>query len=193
MFYIKARRDVLVTSLNLFTGTQQTNIIEVYTRAGTYNGHELDQDGWTLIYTKNIQQFGRNTITELGGFDTGVEIKGGSTQSFFIYAGTGNYVMYDQGVLFFPGFIPHSVTVIRFDMRITCRAGNVEGQLFSSDASIEFYEGASACGRSSFYIHINFYVSPFCAMLTGVGISSFFSGVYANQVYSPRVFRGEVM
>ncbi|KAL7521998.1 hypothetical protein ACHAWX_007140 [Stephanocyclus meneghinianus] len=141
MFYIKARRDVLVTSLNLFTGTQQTNIIEVYTRAGTYNGHELDQDGWTLIYTKNIQQFGRNTITELGGFDTGVEIKGGSTQSFFIYAGTGNYVMYDQG--------------------------NVEGQLFSSDASIEFYEG--------------------------VGISSFFSGVYANQVYSPRVFRGEVI
>jgi hypothetical protein len=156
MFYIKARRDVLVTSLNLFTGTQQTNVIEVYTRAGTYNGHELDQDGWTLIYTKNIQQLGRNTTTELGGFDTGVEIKGGSTQSFFIYAGTGNYVMYDQCVLFLPTFASDLVPSIRLDMCITCNAGNVEGQLSSLDASIEFYEGGSACCRSSFYIHINF-------------------------------------
>eukprot|EP00804_Cyclotella_cryptica_P000221 CCRYP_016193-RE/>CCRYP_016193-RE protein AED:0.07 eAED:0.07 QI:2112/1/1/1/0.92/0.8/15/2046/391 len=141
MFYLKARRDVLVSSLNLFTGAQQTNIIDVYTRAGTYNGHELDPDGWTLVYTRNIQQFGRNTITELGGFDKSVEVKGGTTQSFFIYTGTGNYVMYDTG--------------------------NVEGQLFSSDASLEFYEG--------------------------VGITSLFSGVYADEVYSPRVFKGEII
>eukprot|EP00804_Cyclotella_cryptica_P000220 CCRYP_016193-RA/>CCRYP_016193-RA protein AED:0.08 eAED:0.08 QI:176/1/1/1/0.93/0.81/16/2046/995 len=167
MFYLKARRDVLVSSLNLFTGAQQTNIIDVYTRAGTYNGHELDPDGWTLVYTRNIQQFGRNTITELGGFDKSVEVKGGTTQSFFIYTGTGNYVMYDTGALFFPGFVHDFVPCICFDMCIACNPGNVEGQLFSSDASLEFYEG--------------------------VGITSLFSGVYADEVYSPRVFKGEII
>eukprot|EP00970_Alexandrium_tamarense_P016534 scaffold6744_cov103-Alexandrium_tamarense.AAC.1 len=49
MFQVKAvRRDIKVTSLSFFSGSVNTDLVEVYTRPGEYIDHELSQDGWEL-------------------------------------------------------------------------------------------------------------------------------------------------
>eukprot|EP00804_Cyclotella_cryptica_P000077 CCRYP_013734-RC/>CCRYP_013734-RC protein AED:0.05 eAED:0.05 QI:386/1/1/1/0.62/0.55/9/209/1800 len=113
MFDLMASRDVVVRSFDFYTDAARYDVVEVYTRLGGYSGNELVVSGWTLIHSKNVTQMGRNTLTTLGDFDTGVTIRAGSTQSFFIY--TGFYIMYDKGT--------------------------VEGQVLASDASLVIYEG----------------------------------------------------
>jgi hypothetical protein len=113
MFDLMASRDVVVRSFDFYTDAARTDVVEVYTRPGSYSGNEREESGWTLIYSKNVTQMGRNILTKLGDFNTGVEIHAGVIQSFFIY--TGFYIMYD--------------------------VGNVEGQVLASDASLKIYEG----------------------------------------------------
>lgn len=95
MFDLTSKQDVTVKSFSFYTDAARNDVIQVYTRPGSYQGNELVQSGWHLIYSKNVNQKGRDVPTELGDFDTGVNISAGSTQAFFI---TSNfYIMYDKG------------------------------------------------------------------------------------------------
>ena len=114
MFYLRALRDVVVTSFDFYASAINTDLVQVYTRPGTYTGFELSSDGWRLVYDNpSLSQLGRNAPTSLGDFNTGVPIPAGSFQSFFIYSP--NKLMY--------------------------KAGTTEGSRFSIDNMMEFYEG----------------------------------------------------
>jgi hypothetical protein len=136
MFQIKAKRDIAVTSFDFYGSSIRRDLVEVYTRAGSYKGHELSETGWTLLFSDDVDQLGRNDLAQIGGLDTEVAIAADEVQSFFIW--TENVLMYS--------------------------GGNREGGLHSSNDAVEFYEG--------------------------IGITSKFSGNYADEVYSPRVFSG---
>ena len=113
MFDLTASRDVIVRSFGFYTDAIRNDVVEVYTRPGSYSGYEGDEAGWILIHSKSVDQMGRNVLTELGDFDTDVTIKEGATQAFFI---TSNYyLMYDKGT--------------------------AEGQVLNSDGSLSIYEG----------------------------------------------------
>lgn len=97
MFDLTSKRDVTVKSFDIYTDAVRNDVIQVYTRPGTYQGHELAQAGWELIFSKNVFQMGRDVPTELSGFSSTVTIPAGSTQAFFI---TSNfYIMYDKGTV----------------------------------------------------------------------------------------------
>ena len=113
MFDLTASRDVIVRSFGFYTDAIRNDVVEVYTRPGSYSGYEGDEAGWILIHSKSVDQMGRNVLTELGDFDTDVTIKEGATQAFFI---TSNYyLMYDKGT--------------------------AEGHVLNSDGSLSIYEG----------------------------------------------------
>lgn len=123
MFDLTASRDVVVRSFDFYTDAARTDVVEVYTRPGSYIGNELVVSGWTLIYSKNVTQMGRTILTKLGDFNTGVAVLAGSTRSFFIY--TGFYIMYDRGT--------------------------AEGQVLASDASLTINQGEAV--RTVFDLH----------------------------------------
>lgn len=125
MFNLMASRDTVIHSFDIYTGDVRNDVIEVYTRPGGYKGHEVDESGWILVYSKPVSQMGRTVLTELGDFDTGVTILGGSIQSFYIYSASSNYVMYDTG--------------------------SVEGGAHASDASLTLYQGRLVHGHSSIF------------------------------------------
>ena len=116
VFDLKASRDVAITSFDIYTDSTRNDAIEVYTRSGSYKGHEGNGTGWLLVYNKTVSQMGRLILTELGDFDEGVTIQGGSSQSFYIFSE--HTIMYDKG--------------------------SVEGEVFSSDDSLTLYEGKIA-------------------------------------------------
>jgi hypothetical protein len=138
MFEVRVTRSIAVSSLDFFSGNSNTEQVQVYTRPGSYIGHEMSETGWTLVYEKDVNLRGRDSLTELGAFETDVTIEAGNVQSFFIW--TAGIVMYDGGTR--------------------------EGDLHSSNDAVNFYQG--------------------------IGITSKFSGSYANEVYSPRVFKGVI-
>lgn len=112
MFDLSAKRDLLVKALEHFTSDKRNELIEVYTRPGSYSGFELEGDGWELVYSNIATQMGRNIVTTLK-LDKEVAIRGGETQSFFII--TNNFIMYDSGA--------------------------VEGDVLNEDESLTIYEG----------------------------------------------------
>ncbi|EED96161.1 predicted protein [Thalassiosira pseudonana CCMP1335] len=123
MFDVKAKRDIEITSFDIYTNSAKSETVEVYTRQGSYKDHELSQLGWKLVYSKLVNQLGENIPTALGDFDTGVAIPANMVQSFFIW--TDNVLRYDDG------------------------RSNVEGTLVTSDNALELYEGVGITSKFS--------------------------------------------
>ncbi|EED94554.1 predicted protein [Thalassiosira pseudonana CCMP1335] len=121
MFSVEATRDVVVTSFDLYSGSSATAQVQVYTRAGSYKGYELIEDGWTLVFDKGVQQFGRSTLSGIGPLTSEVAIAAGSVQSFYIY--NANTVMYTLGT--------------------------TEGNRKAFDESLAFYEGVGITNKFS--------------------------------------------
>lgn len=121
MFKVKSiLRDIEVTTLSFFSGSANTDLVEVYTRPGEYSGNELTQDGWELVFSGNVDMLGRNTITNIGDLDTTVKIPVDGIQSFFITAANNN-VLYERG--------------------------SSEGSLFVTDGILSFYEGVGLTSK----------------------------------------------
>jgi hypothetical protein len=122
MFNIIALRDVTVKSFDFFGASSNTDLVQVYTRAGAYQGNELSQSGWQLVYDNgSVVHQGRNSPTSLGDFATSVNISAGSKQSFYIY--TPSELMYKAGT-----------------------SSTSENLVYSKDESMEFYEGVGVGG-----------------------------------------------
>lgn len=117
MFSIKARRDVVITSFDVYGVFKGTSLFQVYTKTGSWQGQEAAPSNWTLSYNNTLEQEGRYTLISLGDFANGVLIPAGQVQSFYLYTPT--KLIYDVG----DGSSPHS----------------------SNDA-LELYEGAGVTG-----------------------------------------------
>ena len=136
MFSLKAvGRNISLKSFSFFSGSEATSNVQVYTKSGSFQGHEDSIDGWQLIYNAPTAQLGRNIQTFIGDWGEEVTIPANSMKSFLIY--TSNKVMY--------------------------KGGTSEGSQFSTDGTVELYEG--------------------------IGLSG---SLFSWTTYSPRVFRGSV-
>jgi hypothetical protein len=113
MFDVVALRDVSITSFDLYCNRAVTEQLQIYTRQGSYKGHELSQDGWTLVYDKMVSLGGRDNLVELDALDSEVEIAEGTRQAFYIFT---------NGVVLYTG-------------------GTREGNLYAADDALGFYEG----------------------------------------------------
>ena len=119
MFSVEALRDVSVTSLVINAMSKGRGEVKVYTRNGSYTGHESSEQGWNLIYSNQaVVHKKRGQPTELGDFSKPVMIKSGDIQSFFVHSS--NSLVYT--------------------------AGTKEGDTYVSDDSIVIYEGIGTTG-----------------------------------------------
>lgn len=136
MFSLRAvGRNITLKSYSFFTGAEATLNVQVYTKAGLFQEYENSVDVWELIYNSSTDQLGRNVPTVLSDWSEEVTIRANTLQSFLIY--TPNKVMY--------------------------KGGTSEGSQFSSDGTVELFEGIGLSGT-----------------------------LFAWTIYSPRVFRGSV-
>lgn len=117
MFSIKALRNIIITSFDVYGITKGTSLFQVYTKLDSWQGQEAAQSEWTLIYDNALEQKGRFTLTSLGDFANGLLIPAGQVQSFYLYTPT--KLIYDVG----DGSSP-----------------------YSSNDALELYEGAGVTG-----------------------------------------------
>jgi hypothetical protein len=114
MFDIKAVRDINVTSLDFFGFSTNANLVQVYTRDGTYSGNERSGDGWELVFNNTSTDIkGRYEATPLGSFSREVTIKANTIGSFYVYSPS----------------------------KVLYRLGETEGKVHSSKGAVEFFEG----------------------------------------------------
>jgi len=126
MFTVEALRDISVSSLVVNAMSRGQGAVKVYTRNGSYSGHEQSSDGWELIYNNPATTHNRRgESTELGDFDDAVFISSGATQSFFVTSSKG----------------------------LVYEAGTEEGALFENDESMVIYEGVGTTDEFSGAIH----------------------------------------
>ena len=84
MFDIKADSDVTVRSFDINAMSRGYGNVEIYTRQGSYQGHEQSRVGWTLVYNNTVEHNKRGEATELGELENKVQILANSTQGFYI-------------------------------------------------------------------------------------------------------------
>lgn len=115
MFQVEAlRRDISISSIIINSMSRGVGAVKVYTRSGSYGGHEQNSDGWTLIYDNpSLTHNRRGQPTELGDFNSAVNVNSGTVQSFLVTS--------SKGVVY--------------------KAGTEEGAPFVSDDSMVIYEG----------------------------------------------------
>ena len=119
MFSIKAKRDISISSLAINSNSRGYGAVKVYTRAGSYTGHEQSSAGWDMVYDNaSVKHNRRGQATDLGDLDSIVFVAKGSTQSFFVTS--------TQGLVY--------------------KGGNEEFAVFESDESIEILEGIGTDG-----------------------------------------------
>jgi hypothetical protein len=121
MFWVTAdSRDLDVSAFKFYTWQVASNLVQVYTRSGTYTGFEQVQSGWELVFEETVQLNGEGTYTELS-LANKVELSSGTTRSFFIWIIGGGNMKYEAGVS--------------------------EGALLESDSFIAFYTGAGITAK----------------------------------------------
>lgn len=122
MFTVEALRDITVSSFVVNAMSRGEGAVKVYTRNGSYSGHEQSSEGWELIYyNRTVLHNRRGRRTELGDFDNAVFIKSGATQAFFVTSSNG----------------------------LVYKEGTEESAEFVSDESIVIHEGLGTTGEFS--------------------------------------------
>ena len=120
MFVVKALHDLDITSLDINTMFRAMGAVRVYTRTGSYNGHESNSNGWELVYDNPLTQMnGRGRATKLEKFDKVVTLSSGQYQSFYVWA----------------------------EQKLVYKRGSVEGRPFVSDDNLVIYEGIGLKGH----------------------------------------------
>ena len=135
IFSIKSKsRNLVITSLDIHTtsevksNTNQTTIVEVYTKLGSYKGYEILNQNTDWEFNNDWELVCNESISELHALhnDTGVSsldklhipIAKDTLQSFYIY--TSHPVLYSNKA---------------------SSTDNVEGSLYRNDSMLEIYEG----------------------------------------------------
>ena len=135
IFSIKSKsRNLVITSLDIHTtsevtsNTNQTTIVEVYTKLGSYKGYEVLNQNTDWEFNNDWELLHNDSISEILTLDdeTGVSsldrlhipIANDTLQSFYIY--TSNPVLYSNEA---------------------SSTGGSEGSLYANDSMLEIYEG----------------------------------------------------
>ena len=113
MFTVEAKRNIVVSSFAINSSSRGEGAVKVYTRTGSYNGHEKSSEGWELIYDNAVMHAPRGQPTELGEFQKKVMIPEGVSQSFFVSS----------------------------SQNLVYKSGTQEGKAFASDESLSILEG----------------------------------------------------
>jgi hypothetical protein len=113
MFDVMAINPLTIDSFDVNLDTGITDDIEVYFKTGTWVGYHTDPSAWTLVATANVTSAGDGLPTPLG-LSLGINVAAGERVAFY-------------------------VTTINGGMNYT--NGSTTGNLFASDANLEFYEG----------------------------------------------------
>ena len=97
MFAIQSKsRDIEISSFEFFTWQNTMNLVQIYTRAGQFNGFESSQTGWVLIYNAYMVLGGDSALTKLS-LSSKIKIPAGLSQSFYIWIDDGAYMKYKDG------------------------------------------------------------------------------------------------
>ncbi len=113
MFDVVALNDLTIESFDVNLDTGITDDVEVWYKMGTFVGSESTPADWTLLGTTNVTSAGDGIPTPLN-MNLGFSITAGDTVAFY-------------------------VTTLNGGMNYT--NGTALGNLFASDANLEFYEG----------------------------------------------------
>ena len=88
MFSVESKsRDVEISSFQFFTGYTVHTLIQVYTRAGQFDGFESSETEWDLVHNATQQLGGANTLTTIS-LSSKLEIPAGTSRSFFLWSGS---------------------------------------------------------------------------------------------------------
>lgn len=132
MFSVQALRDVAITSISTFFRSDDTGVVQVFTKSGGYRGFEQNATAWTLIYNNTISQNGKDDLTHLGLFtnNTKVVVAKDEVQSFYVYSPNNLAYRQDDGVL--EGDFVVGDNSLNFYAGVAIAYGQFgEGQLFS--------------------------------------------------------------
>lgn len=115
MFSIASDRHVVITSIDIVSSDVGLYRVEVFTKPGTYEGHESDAESWTKVYNNY-----NNLLGPKGGMTTlnlnngdGVLVPEGSLASFFVFT----------------------------EDSLRCRNGTGVGEVLTNDNVLEIYQG----------------------------------------------------
>ena len=115
MFNIRAKEDILISSLDFYCDLDKSVTYEVYTKHGTYVGYENSPDDWTMISTGSIQSQGLLSPTKIEDFEEKIIMDASETRAFY-------------------------VTLRTPDLRYTTNIGT-EGDVFVEDDNLEILIG----------------------------------------------------
>jgi hypothetical protein len=120
-FDIRAKNKVRIKGfdVNLKPGT---HYVEVFGKAGTYDGSESKPNDWYWIQSATVTSQEADVMTPLPDIDTNFEVWPGFTQAFYIKVNS-NSIRYTNG-------------------------GNLGG-VYAEDANLQFFEGAGVSNGSN--------------------------------------------
>jgi len=89
MFTIKAKAgDITIKSFDIFGKKDSTEEVKIYTRQGSYEGHEYTESEWELIFDEDVE-LKKNVLSDLKGLAKDVTISAGLKQAFYIWSKKG--------------------------------------------------------------------------------------------------------
>jgi len=98
VFDVKVKRDLEIVSMSFHTDSTDIVSIEVWTRQGSFAGHNQSLSGWDRISTANVKGNGRGIATNIPKqFFTAVQMRAFSSQAFYITTIRFPSIRYSQG------------------------------------------------------------------------------------------------
>lgn len=117
-FTVEAKKDVIMTGMDIVAKTNAVSKVLIYTRVGEYEYSELTSNkGWTLAYRGTIPNQD-SQLYSLGDFIDEVKIAAGQSQSFYVFS----------------------------RKRMLYTASKSEGLVYSEDDSVAIREGEATRG-----------------------------------------------
>ncbi len=95
MFDVVARKDLVLTEVEIHTYATTFLDVEVWTRLGTFQGNENERSRWDLIKSERVLGRGAGKGTRIR--IPNVEIRAQKTRSFYITAANGGSLAYSKG------------------------------------------------------------------------------------------------
>ena len=114
MFTLTATEDISVASFDILVKTDGSDSVMVFTRQGSFESYEFNDDGWELVFNNNVEA-NKNELTNIGELDQAVSIAAGQTQAFYIWA----------------------------KKELLYEAGNSPGETFATDGTVSIQQGTA--------------------------------------------------
>mmetsp|Transcript_200 Transcript_200/g.275 ORF Transcript_200/g.275 Transcript_200/m.275 type:complete len:1303 (-) Transcript_200:158-4066(-) len=95
MFDVVAKRDILISNMDIHTSFEGSNMIEIYSRGVTWSAVTIHPTAWTKVSVAGLQVMGNGvgvpTPLPENAFDP-LYVSGGATRSFYVTTSNGRYM-----------------------------------------------------------------------------------------------------